>query len=148
MKTLKEYITEASILDIEGTMQEGNKFEKAIEDFENILNATTLKDFNNFVEKFASVLDVKKSPKSGDMVARMDKVLITVEGKKEYLYWFSIGYRGKRKRYNINYSPWVNKTFIEIKHQQITAPFSGDGSYYGIVPDAVASYIIKSIDKN
>ena len=125
---------ESSILDIEDTIKMGDKFEKDIQNFNKMLDAKSLKDFNKCVEKFIEILDVKQKPGANDCVARIDKSIMPIKGKEQTLYYIYIGYRNKNKTYVINFSPWVNKTMIDIKYLGVSKSINTENTYYGIIP--------------
>ena len=130
MKTLKESLLSGQ----NKVMSVGDKFEKDIQNFNRMLNATSLNDYNECVEKFIEILDVKQTPSANDCVARIDKSVMPIKGKAQTLYYIYIGYRNKNKAYAINFSPWVNKTITDIKYTRVCKPINMESTYYGIIP--------------
>ena len=130
MKTLKESLLSGQ----NKVMSVGDKFEKDIQNFNRMLNATSLNDYNECVEKFIEILDVKQTPSANDCVVRIDKSVMPIKGKAQTLYYIYIGYRNKNKTYVINFSPWVNKTITDIKYTRVCKPINTENTYYGIIP--------------
>ena len=133
MKTLKYYLQEASLLDIEGTIEVGNKYNENIKNFSNLLKSKSLDKFNECTRNFISILDTNKQIKNGDCVARISYIPVCLGNSYEH-YIIYIGYRGKQKQIIIEFSPHSNSVFLEYKYAQISKPYCSENTYYGIVP--------------
>ena len=122
MKTLKDYVYEASLLDIEGTIEVGNKYNENIKNFSNLLKSKSLDKFNECTRNFISILDTNKQIKSGDCVARISYIPVCLGNSYEHY------------KIIIEFSPHSNSVFLEYKYAQISKPYCSENTYYGIVP--------------
>ena len=149
MKTLKELLEaslssnildESSILDIEGTIDYGDKFADDIQNFNNMLKAKSLEEFNTCAKRFIKVLDQKTKPVKGDCVAKIVYTPIC-KGNSYENYRIHFGRRGTKKEFIIWFSPHVNKIFIDSKYIQTAKPFNLENTWYGVVPKIIGNCI-------